>query len=251
MSPTAASPLSRPPARSPDTWGGVVAAMFFGGWFSVMPLLGIRSTVGSFVEEQRLREAGVTTAAVVVARRHQSDSDGDSYFFTLAYDAPSGPGERLRSFRREVSVGADFYNAVRDGRAVPLRSLPTDPAVSRLAEGASFAGIVGAGFVFAMLGFFLVLGVLIVLGGLESGRTLLRLAWFGRRVPGRVVERWVQTDHEENPKYCLSYRFQPPNGPAQLAAEINARAYRRLEPGSEVPVEYLPRRPAICRLVLR
>ena len=255
MSHAAASATNRPDAPARDTWGGAVFALLLGGLFSTMGLWATESVVRVFVGEIRLRTEGVITAAVVVTRRELVDGDGGTdHSLSLAYKAPSGPGQPAHSFLSEMDVSAKVYRDLPDGSAVPLRYLRTDPAVSRLAQEPlqdCLGRIVAICIAFAFGGLILLIGLFLVLAGLVCCCTLIRLACFGRRIPGRVVERWVQTDHEQTPEHCLSYRFQPPNGPALLAAEINARAYRRLEPGSEVLVEFLPGRPEVCRLVLR
>lgn len=255
MSHAAASATIRPDAAAWTTWRGAVLALFLGGLYSTVGLFSAGIVVWSFVREIRLRTEGVITTAVVVTRRESADGDGGTdHSLSLAYKAPSGPGQPARSFVSEVDVSAMVYRDLPRGSAVPLRYVRTDPAMSWLAQepfADSLFRIFGTFIVCVFAWSCVLLGLLFIFCWLVCCYTLIPLALFGRRIPGRVVERWVQTDHGQTPEYCLSYRFQPPNGPAQLAAEINARAYRRLEAGSEVQVVFLPRRPEVCRLVLR
>lgn len=167
----------------------------------------------------------------------------------LASFSPSG----ARSFfRSEVSVNSELYRALPEGSTVPLRYARSNPSVSRLAQ-QSFLNPIEVFWGVGLMIVFTYGGIALCWGALVIGYRMTRLAWFGRLTSGLVVDRWIESvDGPEGTcdHYCVAFRFQPNDGPAQLAAEINARAYSRLQPGCEVMVRFLPRQPTICQLVL-
>jgi hypothetical protein len=75
-----------------------------------------------------LREEGVITTAVVVTGREEYGDSNVYHFLSLAYQAPSGPGQPERSFLREIEVSPKYYRDLPAGSAVPLRYIRTDPA---------------------------------------------------------------------------------------------------------------------------
>jgi len=280
MSQADASATSRGDAT---TWDVAVFFLVFGGLLSAWPLLAMGGAVRPLVEENQLRADGVITTAVVVKSRERYDEDLHvTHFLSLAYKAPSGPGQSDHSFLREIEVSSKYYRSTPDSSAVPLRYVRTDPAVSRLEHHVGLgrlirAGIataflavllgiggvfillgrlIGAGIAAAFLAVLLVIGGVFILLGLQCCSELIQLACFGRRIPGRVVNRWINTvcvdTHSCEEQHCISYCFQPPNGPAQLVEkQVIAEVYQGLSPGSEVLVEFVPQRPKIHRLVLR
>jgi hypothetical protein len=80
------------------TWTAAVFFLVFGGLLSAWPLLAMGGAVRPLVEENRLRADGViTTTAVVVRSRERYDEDLHlTHFLSLAYKAPSGPGQSDR-----------------------------------------------------------------------------------------------------------------------------------------------------------
>ena len=244
------------------TWNDAVICFVFGGLLSAWSLLALGGAFRSFVEENRLREEGVITTAVVVTGREEHGDSNVYHFLSLAYQAPSGPGQPERSFLREIEVSPKYYRDLPAGSAVPLRYIRTDPAVSRLEHpeidrlNAGVDAVIPAVIATIPLG----LAGFFVLSGLQCCSQLIQLARFGRSIPGQVVNCWTKTVCEmglEEEYYVIqhyiSYVFQPPNGPAQLVVEqqVTAGVYKGLRPGSEVLVEFVPQRPAIHRLVLR
>jgi hypothetical protein len=240
------------------TWNDAVICFAFGGLLSAWSLLALGGAFRSFVEENRLREEGVITTAVVVTGREEHGDSNVYHFLSLAYQAPSGPGQPERSFLREIEVSPKYYRDLPAGSAVPLRYIRTDPAVSRLEHHAGI-GRFDAGFV-AISTVPLGIGGVFVLSGLQCCSQLIQLACFGRSIPGQVVNCWTKTvcemgldEKDYEIQYYISYVFQPSNGPAQLVLEqqVTAGDYKGLRPGSEVLVKFVPQRPAIHRLVLR
>jgi hypothetical protein len=291
------------PARAirRDTWCDVLVNLIAGGAFTmVMPVM-LLSLVWCVMAERRLHHEGLSTDALVVARRHVT-GEGNSYFLTIAYAAPiqdcskdsiTGPAPALctpkifdwtdlwtpfsqigvpiaeyyvdnaalasfspsgpRSFfRSEVSVNPELYRALPEGSTVPLRYARSNPSVSRLAQ-QSFLNPMEVFWGVGLMLLFPFVGIYCCRGALAIGYRMTRLACFGRRTSGLVVDCWIESHDESegtSAHYCVAFRFQPHDGPAQLAAEINKRAYWRLEPGCEVMVEFLPQQPTICRLAL-
>jgi hypothetical protein len=241
------------------TWNDAVICLVFGGLLSAWSLLALGGAFRSFVEENRLREEGVITTAVVVTGREEYRDDLHvTHFLSLAYKAPSGPGQPERSFLREIEVSPKYYRDLPAGSAVPLRYIRTDPAVSRLEHHAGISRL-NAGFV-AISTVPLGMGGVLVLSGIQCCSQLIQLACFGRSIPGQVVNCWTKTvcemglvEEDYEIQHYVSYVFQPPNGPAQLVVEkhVSADVYKGLRPGSRVLVEFVPQRPAIHRLVLR
>ena len=242
------------------TWNVAVFFLVFGGLLSAVSLLALGGIFRPYVEENRFRAEGVITTAVVVTGRERYDDDLDViHFLSLAYNAPSGPGQPVRSFLREIEVSPKYYRDLPAGSAVPLRYIRTDPAMSRLERDAGIGRHNDAGdtFFFAVL---LVFGGACLLLGLQYCSQLIQLACFGRSMPGEVVNCWTKMVCIESLGYTsyeiqhyISYVFQPPNGPAQLVVEkqVDVGVYKGLRPGSEVLVKFVPQRPAIHRLVLR
>lgn len=237
--------MTRTAPSDRDTWGGALLAVVFGGWFSTFLLAGFPSFISPIVHEAQLRNQGVATTAVVVARRRQRSSEAETLLLTLVYDAPTGPAVPPQSFHRDVLVSPERYDALSKGAAVPILYARSNPSVSRLALESSSAILVREALMLALVAFSLLGGVGTLLAGLRSCCRLIRFARCGRRINGCVVDCWVGYDSDGRPQNCLAYRFRPPGAPVQLAAAIN---FSRLEPGDKVLVEYLPRRPAICRL---
>ena len=254
MSQADASATSR---RDATTWDVAVFFLVFGGLLSAWPLLAMGGAVRPLVEENRLRADGVITTAVVVRSREQYDEDLHvTHFLSLAYKTPSGPGQSDHSFLREIEVSPKYYRSTPDSSAVPLRYVRTDPAVSRLEHHVGLGRLIRAGIATAFLAVLLSIGGVFILLGLQCCSELIQLACFGRRIPGRVVNHWINTvcvdTHSCEEQHCISYCFQPPNGPAQLVEkQVIAEVYQGLSPVSEVLVEFVPQRPKIHRLVLR
>ena len=240
------------------TWNDAFICFAFGGLLSAWSLLALGGAFRSFVEENRFREEGMITTAVVVTGREGYDDLGVTHFLSLAYKAPSGPGQPERSFLSEIEVSPKYYRDLPAGSAVPLRYIRTDPAMSRLERDAEIDRHTDAGDTF-FLAVLLVFGGACLLLGLQYCSQLIQLACFGRSIPGEVVNCWTKmvcieslegTSYEI--QHYISYVFQPPNGPAQLVEkQVIAGVYKGLSPGSEVLVEFVPQRPKIHRLVLR
>jgi hypothetical protein len=70
----------------------------------------------------------------------------------LGCDAFSGTAERPQSFRHEIEVNADPYDALPDGAAVPILYARSDPSVSRQAQESSHAIFIHEGLLLALLG---------------------------------------------------------------------------------------------------
>jgi len=251
---SAVAPWVRPhrllPAR--DSWFAALFAVFVGGVWSAVSVGLMVASLQAVVAEVMLIGEGVTTEAVVVARRQERDPERERSILTLEYKARLVPAPAARPFRLEASVSPEFYASIRKGSELPVLYARTDPAVSRLAAEWS-VGVLFGPVIWTVLSVpFLSLGVGITLFGIKSFGDQVWLARCGLRIPGRVVDCWVGTCGEGNPYPCVAYHFLSPGGrPHHKAELVDDSAYRRLSPGSEVLVEFVPQRPEICRLVLR
>lgn len=244
-------PHRLPPAR--DSWFAALFAVFVGGVWSAVSVDLMVASLQAVVAEVMLIGEGVTTEAVVVARRQERDQERERSILTLEYKAPLDPAPAARPFRLEASVSPEFYASIRKGSELPVLYARTDPAVSRLAAEWS-VGVLFWPVIWTVLSVvpFLSLGVGITLSGIKRFGDQVWLARCGLRSKGRVVDCWVGTCGEGNPYPCVAYHFLSPGGrPHHKAEQVDDSAYRRLAPGSEVLVEFVPQRPEICRLVLR
>lgn len=246
---SALDPGVRPQPRGRDSWARVIACLIFGSLWCVLPLSWVASPFSDLEREWRLPQEGVTTDGLVVARRVETDAEGNtSHHLTLAYDVPAGSTLRPRRLLYEAQVGAEAYADLPQGSRLPLLYLRSAPASARLAADSGVEVVFSAGLVIVFLVLFSGPGILFVLGGVASGIRLCRLAWSGRRVSGQVEECWLQPVADAADHKCVTVRFTPPGGSLQRVTEINPRAYRQLRPGSEVEVETVPQCPWICRL---
>jgi hypothetical protein len=190
----------------------------------------------------------VTTEAVIVDRRVDEDTEDDTYHITYQYTAPLPQGDRQK-FSREEQVSGEEYEALLPETHVLILYDPAAPQTARLQAG------FGPPFFGVFLSCFLVLFVLSGLALLARvGASLWRLillAFYGQIISGVVVDRWVETGSKRN-SYCISYRFQPPH-PGSVSrqvtqAEVNYKAYQKLNVGDPVQICYLPYKPEVCRL---
>lgn len=210
-------PHRLPPAR--DSWFAALFAVFVGGVWSAVSVDLMVASLQAVVAEVMLIGEGVTTEAVVVARRQERDQERERSILTLEYKAPLDPAPAVSRLAAEWSVGVLFWPVI----WTVLSVVP-----------------------------FLSLGVGITLSGIKRFGDQVWLARCGLRSKGRVVDCWVGTCGEGNPYPCVAYHFLSPGGrPHHKAEQVDDSAYRRLAPGSEVLVEFVPQRPEICRLVLR
>ena len=74
------------------------------------------------------------------------------------------------------------------------------------------------------------------------------LSRYGRSIQDRVLDRWTDTDSDNNTVYCVAFRFTPLDHTQVTKVEYNRAAYDSLLPGDPVWVRYLPDRPRVARL---
>lgn len=216
----------------------------FSAIFVIFPLVTFGQEWGNFA---LLKRSGITIEAVVVDRRVDEDSDGDSYYVTYQFTAPAGKGDR-QNFSREQGVMRRRYDELPPQSRVDIIYAPSDPTVSTLAS--KFGPPFGLLFMAGMGGLFVLIG-LALLG--NSWRTMGQASQLNRQgqlIQGTVLDGWTDTDSDGDRVYCVAYHFTPPGRPGVTRAEYNRTAYNRLAPGDPVSVRYLPQNPHICRLEL-
>jgi hypothetical protein len=220
-------------------------------WVS-LSLFGLVFSMGWLIEEWQvytvLKDVGVTTEAVIVDRRVDEDTEDDTYYATYQYTAPLPQGDRQK-FSREEQVSGEEYEALPPETRVPILYDPAAPQTARLK--ASFGPPFFGAFLSCFLVLFVLSGLALLVWAGVSLRRFILLTFYGQIISGVVVDRWVETGSESN-SYCISYRFQPPQ-PGSVSrqvtqAEVNYKAYQKLNVGDPVQICYLPYKPEVCRL---
>jgi hypothetical protein len=238
------------PKQRPNLVGGGCDLLFGLGWTG-FSLLFVIVPLAVLIAEGRtarlLNETGVTTEAVVINRRIDSDSDGSTYYVTYRYDVPLPQGYRSRLTHTE-SVSRKMYEAMPIESRVTIRYAADDPAVARLAGRSRTMELVFMIFFLLFGGLFVLIGVAMVYSSGQGVNNARALARRGETTTARLTERWIETDSEGDKQYCVAVRFAVPGRPDVTVAEYNRRAYDRFFEGASISVRYVPDRPEICRL---
>jgi hypothetical protein len=252
MSQLPAEAVSRPtPQRPPGVGGGGCELLFGLGW-TAFSLLFVIVPIAVFITEWQtanlLRTTGVTTEAVVISRRIDEDSDGDTYYVTYRYRVPI-KGDQM-PLTHEESVNHDMYQALSPESRVLVRYSATNPEVVRL-EGRSrtFEAVLLTCFML-FGGLFVLIGVWLVYSSWQGIYKAGLLARRGELTTGRVTDCWLETDSDGDKEYCVAFRFAVPGRPEITTAEYNRKAYNTLQVGDWVQVRYVPGKPKICSLKL-
>jgi hypothetical protein len=224
--------------------------LLFGLGWTAFSLIFVIVPIAVFITEWQtsnlLRTTGVTTEAVVISRRIDEDSDGDTYYVTYRYWVPI-KGDRTQ-LTYEESVSEDTYQELSPESRVLVRYSATDPEVVRL-EGQSRAFETILLICFALFGgLFVLIGVWLVYSSWQGIYTARVLARRGEVTTGRVTDSWIETDSDGDKAYCVAFCFAEPGQPEITTAEYNRKAYNTLQVGDPVQVRYLPGNPNICRL---
>jgi hypothetical protein len=236
------------PERPPVAGQGGCMLVFGLGWtlfsllFLILPLLMFWRDWGEY---RLLKNSGETVEGVIIERRIDEDSDGDTYYVTYQYLAPVGLGDRGR-FSREQSVRRKTYNALPIETRVSIIYAPSEPGVARLAG--ELRPPFYLLFMAAFGGLFVVIGLVLLVGGWEQLSQASALRRRGQVTQGTLLDRWIQTDSDGDREYCVAYSFTPTGGPQVTRAEYNRAVYEALNPGDLVSVRYLPKRPDVSRL---
>lgn len=248
--------LPRPRPHQPPTtgWGWGCLLIFGLTWvipslcMMVVLLVVFANTWPRYVQ---LRDSGVLTEGVITNRRVAEGVDESTYYVTYQYHVPQ-PGGGQRQYVQEESVNYDRYRALTLETRVFIRYVSSDPQVAMLERELDspmpllcFSG---------MAGVFVLIGLGILWWGWRSNQLARRLNKQGRITQATVFERWVETGSDNDPVYCVAYRFELPNPDGSSReirqAEMNQQAYETLAIGDTAPVLYLPDQPEICRLEL-
>ncbi|MCB9077738.1 MAG: DUF3592 domain-containing protein [Anaerolineaceae bacterium] len=244
-----ASQSGHPKVQQPPNIYGSGCALTFGlVWVSlslVFVVVGLGWLASEWTTYTLLRESGVTTEAVIISRRIDTDSDGDSFFITYRYNAPLPQGDR-GAFTNEESVSRSRYEEHPPETRVTIRYAADHPETARLASSSITGPILFALFFTVFGGIFTFVGVAMVAGGVKNLSQARALAYRGVTAQARLVERWTEQDSDGDPLFCVAYRFTAPGHPEVFKAEYNRRAYNH--PDDTVSVRYLPHQPQICRL---
>lgn len=196
-------------------------------------------------EHALLKNSGETLEGVIVDRRIDQDSEGDTYYVVYEYLAPVGFGDH-QWFSREESVRRKTYNALSVETQVSIIYAPSEPGLARLAS--ELRPPFGLLFMSAFGGLFVVIGLVLMRGGWQQLEQASALHRRGQVTQGRLLDRWIETDSDGDREYCVAYCFRPTGRPQVIRAEYNRAAYEALNPGDMVSVRYLPNRPDVSRL---
>ncbi len=251
----AVPPIKAAARPSPDdrpavTGGGYCGLLFGLGWTG-FSLIFVIAPIAIFITEWQtytlLRDTGVPTEAVIISRRIDEDSEGDSYYVTYRYTAPLPQGDRA-DFTQTESVSRDTYQALPPESRVTVRYSATHPEIARLAD-RSMAFQVGMTICFMLFGgLFVLIGLWLTYSSGQAVYYAAALARQGVVTTGILADRWTETDSEGDKTYCVAVRFATLDGSNVTIAEYNRKAYHRLLEGDQVAVRYLPKRPEISRL---
>ncbi|MCB0172866.1 MAG: DUF3592 domain-containing protein [Anaerolineae bacterium] len=246
-----AAQSGRPKIQQPPNIYGSGCALTFGlVWVSfslVFVVVGLGWLVSEWTTYTLLRESGVTSDAVVISRRIDTDSEGDRFYITYRYTAPLPQGDR-GTFTKEENVSRGQYQEYPPDTRVTIRYAASQPETAQLA-GKSITGSILFALFFAVFGgIFTFVGLALISGGVKNMSQARALAYRGVTAQAQVIERWTEQDSDGDTQYCVSYRFTAPGHPELFRAEYNRRAYD--QPGDAVSVRYLPYQPEICRLEL-
>jgi hypothetical protein len=250
MSQRTAEVVTRPtPQRPPGVGSGGCDLIFGLGWtgFSlIFVIVPIAVFVAEWQTSNLLRTSGVTTEAVVISRRIDEDSEGDTYYVTYRYRVPI-KGDQMQ-LTHEESVDHDTYQELSPESRVLVRYSATNPEVVRL-EGRSrtFEAILLTCFML-FGGLFVLIGVWFVYSSWRKVNRASLLARRGELTTGRVTDCWIETDSDGDKEYCVAFRFVEPGQSEITTAEYNRKAYSTLQVGDSVQVRYVPGKTDICCL---
>lgn len=177
-------------------------------WIPLIPLAAglVFSLVGWALigQANRLERQGVDAVAVVTARDIRTETDRDGTRRThhfVGYRFQPAAGQTVTARDR---VARSTYDSVEVGQTVPVRYLPDDPSVSRLAaEGSGRGGAV----VLGLFGFLLLAGSLGATALLLRGKlSAIRAARRGEVREAEVIDH-VPTNVSVNGRTQYRYRW--------------------------------------------
>ena len=125
--------VTRPTPQRPTGVGNGGCEFLFGLGWTAFSLIFVIVPIAVFIAEWQtsnlLRTTGVTTEAVVISRRIDADSEGDTYYVTYRYRVPV-KGDQMQ-LTHEESVGHDLYQELSPESRVTVRYSATNPEVVR------------------------------------------------------------------------------------------------------------------------
>jgi hypothetical protein len=252
MSQLSEETVTRPTPQRPTGVGSGGCELLFGLGWTAFSLIFVIVPIAVFIAEWQtsnlLQTTGITTEAVVISRRIDADSEGDTYYVTYRYRAPV-KGDQMQ-LTHEESVSHDLYQELTPESRVSVRYSATNPEVVRL-EGRSrtFETVLLTCFML-FGGLFVLIGVWLVYSSWQGIHRARLLARRGELVTGRVTDCWIETDSDGDKEYCVAFRFAEPGRPEITMAEYNRKAYDTLLEGDLVQVHYVPGKPEICCIEL-
>jgi hypothetical protein len=224
--------------------------LLFGLGWTAFSLIFVIVPIAVFIAEWQtanlLRTTGVTTEAVVISRRIDEDSEGDTYYVRYQYRVPI-KGDQTR-LTHEESVSHDTYQELSPESRVLVRYSATNPEVVRLKGQTKTLEAILLTCFMLFGGLFVLIGVWLVYSSWQRIHTARLLARRGEVVTGRVTDCWIETDSDGDKEYCVAFRFAEPGQPEITTAEYNRKAYNTLQVDDSVQVRYVPGNPDICRL---
>ncbi|MDH3675252.1 MAG: DUF3592 domain-containing protein [Anaerolineae bacterium] len=196
-----------------------------------------------------LRTTGVTTEAIVIDRRINEDSDGDTYYVTYEYGVRLPMGDQTR-LTHEESVNHDTYQDLPPESRVSVRYSATNPEVVRLEGQSKTFQVILLSCMMLFGGLFVSIGVWFVYSSWREIHKARVLARHGEMTSGSLIDRWTETDSDGDREYCVAFRFAVPGELEITTAEYNRKAYNTLQVGDLVQVRYVPDQPQTCCLEL-
>jgi hypothetical protein len=194
----------------------------------------------------RLLREGVTTTAVVTRLETRSGEDSDNYYVHYQFSAKVH-GDTTR-FENRHSVSHAFYRKLAVGQTVEVLYAASAPHTSVIKTEFKRPG--PSGWIFSALGgFFVLIGVVLLLNAAKSMRNLQLLRRRGRQAKGIVFARRQEKDSNGDPTYYVAYAFRPAKEAKILThAEYNKRLYDEYQVGAPVLIRYLPEDPKVCQV---
>ncbi len=236
-----------PPGGGFDSGCMIIFSLFWTAFSLLFVIFPLAMFWREWQDYTLLKASGETAQGVVIDRRIDEDSDGDSYYVTYRFMAPVAK-EDHQYFSHEQSVNRKTYRVLHPETRVNIVYAPSDPSVSRL------EGKLGSPFYLLFIasigGFFVLIGLAILSSGWKTMRQASALKRRGQPAQATVLDTWTDQDSDGDKVYCVAYRFIPPGRPQVTKAEYNQAAYKTLLPGDGVWVRYLPENPYVARLEL-
>lgn len=213
--------------------------------------LGVRRYQSQRQDYQRLLQEGVPVMATVRNKQIVRSEDDTDYW--VYYEYPVSQGGAPGAYSAAQVVAQSTYNALGVGQAAPARYVPGKPGLVALESDFRPPDGFKTAAMLALLGFFGLLSVALVI---YSARRMSRLRWLtqrGVRTRAKVTRVWQEKDAEGGLHYHLAFEFvgSRPDGRTIPVKQQRSQSYPfRARSGESIDVVYLPEYPEFCELAL-